>query len=333
MFTADLSDMFIACAISNTPRFKRRKELADQFFKRVAATGIDVVICELALGDRQFVYQSGQFGSNFYVLPVRTIEEFWHKENQIRLAIQHGRRNLKGKKRVAWIDADCAPVGRSFTDWFKETWHELQHYKFVQMWEWLQSLDYNQAPLGLAAPSFVSNYIKFGTPYPDETHKAAYPLRWGSPGLAWAANLDAYDELGELPDAGVSGAGDWYLAHMLCTGLDIPSLDRYTPGYRNYWLEYQKRAERWIKRDVGYVKGLYTHFFHGPIKKRSYGTRENILLDNNFDPTTDLKRDSQGLWQLETHDNRTIAIRDGLRQYAKSRNEDSIDTDQKTGPY
>lgn len=326
MFTADLSDSFVVAAVSNTPRFKRRWHLAEEFLRKVRATGIDVVFVELALGDRKWMSDSLHPGN----LHLRTIEEFWHKENCLQLGINHGLKLWPGKKRVMWIDADCEPIGKTFTNWFEETWHELQHYELVQMWEWLQPLDIDHNPLGVANPSFMSNYIKFGTPYPKT--EPGYPRRWGSPGLAWGANIGPLMQIGGLPDAGISGAGDWYFAHMLTHGLEIPTLNRYTPGYRNYWLQRQELCERWIKRDVGYVKGMYAHFFHGPIIKRGYGSREEILLQNDFDPSTDLKRDFQGLWQLETWLPRQIKIRDGLRQYFRQRNEDSIDPLQPVGP-
>lgn len=319
MFQAKLDQMFIVSVISNTPRFKRRWELYEQFVRRVRASGIDHITVEIALGHRHFMTDPCDPTN----LHLRTIEEFWHKENAIQLGIAHGRRLWPTKKMVGWVDADCAPVGKSFNDWWKETWHELQHYEFVQMWEWLQPLDYHHSPLGPPNPSFMSNYIKWGTPYPKASK--GYPVQWGSPGLAWAANLSALDQIGGIPDAAILGAGDWYLAHMLISDLPFPDMKGYHPDYLNYWKNKQALCEKWIKRDVGFVKGLYTHFFHGKIVNRGYNTRENILIDGQFSPQTDLKRDHQGLWQLETHDSRQMRMRDRIRQYFRARNEDSID--------
>lgn len=318
MFEAKLEQLFVVSVISNTPRFKRRWELYKQFQRRVRESGIDHVTVEIALGDRKFITDSADPRN----LQLRTVEEFWHKENAINLGVSHGRRIFQNKKMVAWVDADCAPVGRSFNDWWCETWHELQHYQFVQMWQWLQPMDYDHNPLGTPGPSFMYNYRKFGTPYPKPS--AGYPKSWGSPGLAWAANLDAYDQIGQIGDAGILGAGDWYLAHMLISDLDFPLMKKYSPDYVNYWKHRQSLCEKWIKRDVGYVKGLFTHFFHGKSINRGYNTRENILKDCQFSPLTDLKRDHQGLWQLETWEPRQIELRDRVRQYFRERNEDDI---------
>lgn len=320
MFEAKLEQLFVVSVISNTPRFKRRWHLYEQFVRRVRESGIDHITVEIAFGNRAFMTDA----SDPRNLHLRTVEEFWHKENCINLGIAHGRRIFQNKTMVAWVDADCAPVGKSFNDWWKETWHELQHYEFVQMWEWLQPLDFDHNPLGTPNPSFMANYIKHGTAYPKPTK--GYPNQWGSPGLAWAANLTALDQIGGIADAAVLGAGDWYLAHMLISDLPFPDMQKYSADYLNYWTTRQKLCEKWIKRDVGYVKGLYTHFFHGKTINRGYNTRENILIDGKFSPIADIKRDGQGLWQLETWEPRQIKMRDQIRQYFRKRNEDSIDS-------
>jgi len=323
MFQANLKDLLVVIPYSNTCRYRRRQQLGEQFVAMVKASGVDYILVEIALGDRPF--EITKPGTND--LQLRTVDEFFHKENGIRLGIQRGRTLFPGKKMVAYIDADCAPVGRSFQEWMEETWHQLQHYEAVQMWEWLQPLDINLNPLGSPSPSFISNYIKFGTPYPKPG--LGYPNQWGSPGLAWAFNLSAYDQIGGIPDAHPLGSGDWYLAHMMIGEIkDIPdtNLAKYTADFRNYWLNYQVLCDRWIRRDVGFVPGLYTHFFHGKIVNRGYNTRDAILIDNKFSQLTDLKRDSQGLWQIERIEPRQIKMYDQIRGYMRQRNEDSIDS-------
>jgi len=320
-FPVIYSDMFVVAVVSNTPRFRRRYELFEKFKAQLITAQMDFVVVELAFGDRPFAVTHA---NEPFSLQLRTHEEFWHKENLINLGIAHGRKLWPNKKRVGWIDADCEPVGRTFREWFEETWHELQHYEFVQMWEYLQPLDYHYGPLGSSNPSFMSNYIKFGTPYP--VAEKGYPTQWGSPGLAWAANFGPHglDGIGGLPDVAVLGAGDWYLAHALITDLPFRDMNGYTPEYRGYWQRLQDRCEKWVKRDVGYVRGLFAHFFHGKIVNRGYNTRENILITGKFNPLTDLKRDHQGLWQLETHEPRQIWMRDKIRLYFRARSEDEI---------
>ena len=67
------------------------------------------------------------------------------------------------------------------------------------------------------------------------------------------------------------------------------------------------------------MPGLITHRWHGKKLDRKYNERWRVLVNANFDPVVDLKRDTQGLWTLTP---RSLALRDGLRMYAAARNED-----------
>ncbi len=330
-FKADLSDFFVVLVYSNTARMKRRTDLFNIVADKVEKSGVDHVLVELAFGDREFqVTNSVQLNH----LRLRTIEEFWHKENLINLGIHHGMRLWPGKKKhVMWLDGDCEPIGMSMHEWFCETWQELQHHKFVQCWQWLQHLDYDLQPLGHdkggsgLSPSFMFNYTKYGHPYPDQKNDG-YPKQWGSPGLCWAAEIQALLDIGMIGDVSITGGGDWYLAHMLISDLPFADFKKggYTPEYVQYWKHRQELCERWIKRDVGFVKAFMSHFFHGKLQNRGYNWREQILIKGHFNQNTDLKKDHQGLWQLETYLPRQIWMRDQLRRYARSRNEDSIDS-------
>jgi hypothetical protein len=84
---------------------------------------------------------------------------------------------------------------------------------------------------------------------------------------------------------------------------------------------WQDLAIKNIKRNIGHVHGTALHSWHGKMKNRGYGDRWKILVKHNFNPMTDLKRDSQGLWQLASD---KWQLRDDLRSYFNSRNEDEI---------
>jgi hypothetical protein len=72
--------------------------------------------------------------------------------------------------------------------------------------------------------------------------------------------------------------------------------------------------------------GLGLHYFHGAKRQRGYADRWRILAENRFNPDDDLSRDAQGLYQLmDRHEPRNVRLRDQLRHYFRSRNEDSIE--------
>jgi hypothetical protein len=320
--------------LSNPVRFKRRYELYWKFAEMCAHAGVNLITVEQAFGNRQFMVTSP---SNPHHLQLRTVEELWHKENMINLGVKHACAIAPGQVReVAWVDADCRST-RMPRDWFAETWQELQHYEFVQMWEYLIDLDINYNPIGGPQPGFMANYVKYGTPNPEEFRalekkhaEKCYPYSgtsrlFGRPGLAWAANLDAFNKVGGLIDFSILGAGDWYMAHGLVGSLENARSEYADGPYMKKLLEWQTKAQRWIKRDVGYVSGTVYHDFHGRKALRQYGSRGKILSEGKYNPETDIKYDAQGLLQLETWSPRQIKMRDQIRGYFRARNEDSID--------
>jgi hypothetical protein len=316
---ANRSNFFAVTAISNFCRYRRRAELYRQFAEMCEHAQVPLITVELTTHQRDFEVTKHDHHLH---LQLRSHEEFWHKENLLNLGIAHGRKVFPNASKVAWIDSDCAPV-RPPRDWFDETWHELEIYKFVQMWEWMQPLDYHYSPLCTPNPSFMANYIKYGTPYPKPVK--GYPLQWGSPGLAWAANIDDLNHIGGLPDVHILGGADWWLSHMLISDLPLQGLAKYTKGFQNRFLQQQVLCDRWIKRDVGYVRGLVYHWYHGKTVNRGYDTREQVLIRNHYNPDTDLKRDHNGVYQMETWEPRQIRMYEQIRAYFRKRSEDSID--------
>jgi hypothetical protein len=328
---ADLSKFFVITCISNPVRYRRRYELYWRFKDMCDEAGVKLITVEQAFGHRPWILTEK---GNPYHLQVRTVEELWHKENMINLGIKHATATFghDAVREVAWIDADCR-AARPAKEWFADTWHALQHYEIVQMWEWLLSLDHSDNGIGRPGPSFMANYVKYGTPYPKGIIKNPYgeptALQWGSPGLAWAANVDALNKIGcgltgPLNDWSVLGAGDWYFAHAMVSDDLLPDLSRYSQGYQKKFKRMVDLSQRWLKRDVGYVPGLVLDDWHGKKVNRGYNTREQILIKYNFDPNEDLKVDHQGLLQLETDSHRQIHLRDHIRRYFRARHEDDI---------
>lgn len=224
--------------------------------------------------------------------------------------------------KIAWIDADCQFVR---PDWADETKHLLEHYPLIQMWSQLADLDKNFEIIGnlrsfmdvnINGPKSTviqDSYASMPpTPLPGPVH--------GSPGLAWAARREAWQQMGGLLDICILGAGDWYFAHAIMGTLDKAIRQRrdLTGPFVRKMQEYQQRIldSKWEERslcgNVGLMRGLVCHYTHGTRKNRQYGSRGNILLKHGFDPDNDLKPDIQGLWQLT---NRAPQMRRDIQKY------------------
>lgn len=335
---ADLSHFWVIVVISNSVRFRRRYELYWKFKAMCEAAGFGdrMITVELALSNRSHIIT--QPGNPRHV-QLRSIEELWHKENMVNIGVQQARRLDPRIREVAWIDADCFPMTMRPYDWFAETWHQLQHFQVVQMWEHLINFGPQNQPISAPQLSFMATYHRMGCTVPEghnrsvsneQNYEATVKggLYLGRPGLAWAANIDALDAIGGLPDFCILGSGDWHLAHALIGAMDDGSYTAETKllsRYAEELLEIQTKCERWIKRDVGFVPMTVGHEFHGNKVDRGYPTRWKILTENGYDPRRDIKYDHQGLLQLETYEPRQIRLRDGCRGYFRARNEDSID--------
>jgi hypothetical protein len=320
--TADLSHFWVVTVLSNPVRYKRRYQLYGHFKDMCEAAGVRLVTVELAFGDRPFMITDAMNPNH---LQLRTVEELWHKENMGNLGAQHAARLDPKIKQIAWIDGDLRPMCPA-RQWFEETWHELQHYQFVQMYESIMNLDSEHNPLNGPSLSFMGSYMRGARATPSITSAGGYVTPgsfWlGSPGGAWAANIDAYNQVGGLIDFCALGSGDWHMAQGLLGILEPGKGETWSPGYSKKLYDWQLRALRWIKKDVGVVKGGITHDHHGPMQFRYYVSRKDILVRHQYDPHTDLKQDHQGLWQLETWDERQINLRDAVRSYFRARMED-----------
>ncbi|HEV8445462.1 MAG TPA: hypothetical protein VGQ44_01535 [Gemmatimonadaceae bacterium] len=312
--------LYVLLPVSNSARYRTRWKLYEDAVKMCTEAGAIPYTVEVAFGHRAFAITQAD---NPQHVQLRTSHEFWFKEHACNLGARH---LPPTAKYLAYIDTDTR-FARD--DWANETVQRLQHYACVQMWSEYHLLDADYHLIG-SSPSLMASYLHgwprntphVGTTYPyPRAGKVPWP---GPPGLAWAWRKDAWDAVGGLLDVCILGSADTYMAFGLLARLtdDLVS-PTFSPGYRRAIYRWQERAAV-LLRNVGVVPGLALHYWHGSMKSRGYSTRNQILIANQFDPHEDLMRDHQGLYQLRVRDARTIAIRDGCREYLASRNEDQV---------
>lgn len=344
--------LYVVTTISNPIRYKTRWKHYERFKDYVKRSGAILITVEAAFGERHHALAQGEtqhkvplYGraptkpaeyhrarseNPHEYIQVRTQSELWHKENLLNIGIS---RLPPDWKYVAWVDADVEFVR---PNWVGETIHQLQHYQLVQMFNVAQDVGPRYSPIGQPAQGFVSCYIK-GVPRPPSHTLGGYyggyyvpgmpegPILW-HPGYAWAARREAIDALGGLIDFAIMGAADNHMAHALIGEVDDSIHEGMHPAYKERLREWQYRADTYIRRNIGYVSGMLTHFWHGRKVDRRYWDRWKVLVNNQFNPNTDIKYDWQGVLQLvDRNETRSIALRDASRAYFRARNEDSID--------
>lgn len=292
-------------------RFKTRLALHNKFQTFLAnSDGVISYVVELAYGERPYEVTEA---NNPRHLRLRTREILWHKENMINLIIQRMPLNARY---IAWVDAD---ISFSRADWAIETVQQLQFYDFVQMWSHAHDLGPNNQPI-LTHTSFAYDYVTGANPF--LSGKVDYPdFKW-HPGFAWAARRKALTDVGGLIDFAILGAADHHMALGLIGKANVSLPKDVSADYRAKVLEWQVLAEASIRHNVGFVDGLILHYFHGKKRERGYENRWQVLFKNGFAPETDIKKDLQGLIVLAGNKSK---LRDAIRAYFRSRNEDSVD--------
>lgn len=312
--------LYVVAVVSNPVGYNSRYRLFNQFVEHMKSfPNVHLTTVELAFGERDHVVSPGHNH-----IRLRTWSEVWHKENMLNLGIAS---LPESAQYIATIDGDI-----HFTNphWVTQTINQLQHHMVVQLWESAIDLGPNGEHMKnyTSLASLYSKDLPFkvtGGGYYGVTSTGTY----AHPGFAWAYRREALDAVGGLIDKAVVGAGDHHMALSLIGQGERSLPGGVSPAYRKMILSWQDRAEKNIRRDVGFVPGTITHYFHGKKTDRKYETRWKVIVNNQYDPDTDLKYDSQGVLSLVDHgDIRSVLLRESLRHYFSARNEDSIDADE-----
>jgi len=301
--------LFIVTAMSNPMRWRSRYHNYWKFAKHMEDSGVNLLTVELAYGDRQFEVTDP---ANPHHIQFRSREELWHKENLLNIGFA---RLPLGVKYFGYCDADI-----TFTraDWAQEVLQQLQHYDAVQPFSSYSDLDSNHQ-CSRALPSFTYNYVTGDCRLPGEYGAPAV----GAVGGAWCYRAEAFSAIGGLLDICILGSGDWHMAMGLAgkTDSNLEHLQQKLPGDSSYVqvIKQWQRNAQVLKRNIGYVACHAIHHWHGAKVNRQYIGRYKILVDHQYDPLVDIKRDWQGVYQLAGN---KIGLRDALRAYNRSRWED-----------
>ncbi len=141
-------------------------------------------------------------------------------------------------------------------------------------------------------------------------------------GYAWAFRRSAISDLGGFGEIGILGSGDRHMAYALIGEVDKSFPVGIHPTYKDYWQQWQDRAEQSIHQNIGAMSGTLFHHWHGSKTHRRYQDRWMILTQHQFDWTRDIKHDMNGVlaWTGRNH-----ALQRDVRNYFAVRNEDSTD--------
>ena len=334
--------LHIAVGYSNPFRWRSRRELMNRFRDHMEhQANVVLHVGELAYGDRPWEVTSPDRATD---IQLRTEHELFHKENIQNRVIQNF---PPGWKYGATFDGDFHMVT---VGWALETIHQLQHYHWVQPFSSYTDVTgavYGSANLPIRTnTSFLFNYIQNGYRISPQYHNGVigadgkfvahaideyeesmvsklpqgeFMRGRGATGGAFAFTRTAFDMVGGMMDRCILGHADWYMSHFLVGELGTTNFFKDFQGsYTEYIRQWGARSER-LQRKVGYVDAMALHFFHGSKSRRGYGSRDQILADEKYNPVADVYPDSQGILQLAPE---RWQLRDKIRAYFLSRTED-----------
>jgi hypothetical protein len=324
--------LYVISVVSNPAGFESRYRLYREFAKRMdQEEDVVHITVEMATGEitgRAFVDMVGPHskpGRSHIGLCSEHI--LWHKENMIEIA----RRSLPAEaKYVAWIDADITFIN---PHWVRDTIAALQEYAIVQPWSKVIDLD-SSGEIMTTSDSFCSMFVKNGgkTSPRKNPNSAKYGKdnggnytygRFWHPGYAWAIRRDVLDAIGGVMEFPILGSADHLMALALLGKSNRITNPKLSPGYITAIRDWEDMALQVINKNIGYVPGTIAHHFHGKKKDRGYDTRTQVLIDYQFNPYTDLRKNRGGILELVLDNDRQRGLSEALIKYFYSRNEDS----------
>lgn len=295
----------VVTVIFNPWRYRSRIDLWRDFAEYCEKSGAILYTAEIVLHERPFVITEPDNPRHFRF---RTEDELWIKEKAINSVIE---RLPLETQYIATVDADIrfADVG-----WAESTIQILQHFPIAQMFSKVSSLNAdnevfnNQTSIMWA---YQNGLLGEDTDYNAKHH----------PGFSWCYRKEALSQLGQLLDIAILGSADRHQAYAYMNKIHSSYPPGITEGYKKELTIWQDRATEFIKGDVGVMKGQIYHYWHGNSRDRAYNSRWKILVEEEYDPKYDIKRDTNGLYIFS---NRNPKLKQRIRKYFAGRNEDEL---------
>lgn len=299
--------LYVVTTIFNPEEYKSRYVLYNNFAKYIKDSGAILYTIELAIGNQEFVVTDP---NNHCHVQLRADDVMWYKENLLNIII--GRLPLDWQY-VATIDADVIFMR---PDWVKETIHELQNYKAIQMFTHAHDLDNSYEIMRTHIGFVFAENNKLTVDKNGLIHEGVSGYQ--HPGYAWSYRRDMLDNVGGLIDIGILGSSDSYMAMALIGKAKDSMNGGLTDEYKKVVMNWQSDAKKYVNGNIGYLRTHLIHNYHGKKSNRGYNTRTKILVDNKFDPTKHLKKNMHGLYKLDAD----MQLRNQIIAYFKSRRED-----------
>ncbi len=274
--------------------------------------GAEVTVIECVYGEQPW---RCEIPGVVHHIGVRADSWAWTKENLINLGIAR----RPEAKYICWSDSDIFPRRK---DWVAATIDALQHYHIVQPWESCYDLGPGDSHAAVWR-SFCRQYLQ-GHPIVVGDGQSFSQFWTGGreyphSGYCWATKRSILNEIGGLFEYGGMGAADHHMAVAMLGQVNKSMPPNVSLNYRSLLTAWEARIQYAVNRRIGFVPGTIEHRFHGAKHNRQYWDRWQMFLRHEFDPMTDLKRNTWGV--LEFAGNKA-SLEHEWDQYLRQRWED-----------
>jgi len=313
--------LHIVTQVSNPIRWKSRNALARAaVLDWLNEPNVQVTLVECQNGTRSYQLEDLAGHARVTHVPVRATTMAWSKENLANIGIS---RLPQSAQYIGTFDAD---IHFRKAGWATEIMHALQLYPVIQPWKTAYDLGPNDEHLS-AFKSFASQFHKGANVIPRFDPKTLQltnsPYDYPHPGYAWAWTRKTLDRVGGLFEDGGMGSGDHIMALALIGRVEAAVPRGVDPAFMAIAKAWQATALSQVNKRLGYAHQTIEHQFHGAKKNRGYNSRWGMFLEHNFNPITDLKKNSYGVIEFSGNKPELERLWDN---YLRSREEDANTT-------
>jgi hypothetical protein len=312
-----MKTLYVVTVISNPLLWKSRILLAEKAIESwLEEPNVKITVVECVYGNRDYQLDYLSADDKIKHVPVRAKTLLWIKENLLNIGLQHLSHDAKY---IVALDADIL-YRRS--GWAKDIINELEIYPVIQPW----SHCYDLGPNGehIAVHQSFGNLHAQNRPvvprFDDKTlHLTNQPYSYPHPGYGLAAKKEFLDWTGGFFEYGGVGAGDHHQLLSLIGSAHMSMPKGINGNFKALLMAWQARALAFNGFKLGYLPHTIEHMWHGKKGNRAYNDRWFIFLNHQFDPITDIKKNSYGV--LEFAGNKPTLERE-WEKYLRARNED-----------
>ena len=220
------------------------------------------------------------------IIRVGAADIMWQKERFLNLGVAALPKECVG---VVLLDAD---IVFESPDWAFATAHLLEHNAIVQPFSravWLteeQSRHFDQMPMAMS--ELVKNTAASRFSFAYAARHSAGKSNDGHTGFAWAVRRTVLDKV-PLFEHLIVGGFDTVLAAAASESPLLALCERYWPTKLvQELMVWAKAFKRVSLGELAYAPGSVMHLWHGEMVHRDYEGRQEILIEERFDPSLDL---------------------------------------------